>query len=214
MAKAQIIVPLPSQRFYHPLKLGHYRAICYDPPTKFSGGTKGRPQHYKRMTDRQIAATLDDLCALAHPEGCFLFYWVAPVLFERFWMIYYPVLRANGFRYSSRALMWGKLIKSAGRNGGEPLFFTRDELAMLNGYTTRKGSEDLLLFRRGKPKRISKSVRELMLSPIRDHSRKPDETYERIEAFCAGPYAEVFSRSDRPGWDSWGDEAGKFGVAK
>ena len=49
--------------------------------------------------------------------------------------------------YNSR-LMWGKLRAADGVEG-EPLFFMRDQLAMLHGYTTRKGSEDLLLFRRG-----------------------------------------------------------------
>ena len=38
--------------------------------------------------------------------------------------------------------------------------------------------------------------------------RKPDEAYSRIEALCEGPYLELFARGQRPGWDSWGTEAG------
>jgi hypothetical protein len=32
--------------------------------------------------------------------------------------------------------------------------------------------------------------------------------HERIEALVDGPYLELFAREQRPGWDSWGDEAG------
>ena len=56
-----------------------------------------------------------------------------------------------------------------------------------------------------KPKRKSAGVRELIVSPRRDHSRKPDEAYERIEALVDGPYLEMFARRRRPSWDAWGD---------
>ena len=46
----------------------HYRVILADPPWKFSSGTKSRPQHYPRMTIREILAM--DVRPLAHPEGC------------------------------------------------------------------------------------------------------------------------------------------------
>lgn len=45
----------------------------------------------------------------------------------------------------------------------------------------------------------------------REHSRKPDEVYEKIEAVTPGWWrADVFSRETRPGWDGWGLEARKF----
>ena len=47
------------------------------------------------------------------------------------------------------------------------------------------------------------------MSPRREHSRKPDEVYERIEALCEGPYLELFARGTRPGWEHWGHEAGQ-----
>jgi N6-adenosine-specific RNA methylase IME4 len=66
------------------------------------------------------------------------------------------------------------------------------------------------LARRGSPKRRSAKVRELIVSPRREHSRKPDEIHERIERYCAGPYVELFARSSRKGWKTWGAEATKF----
>jgi N6-adenosine-specific RNA methylase IME4 len=81
---------------------------------------------------------------------------------------------------------------------------------MGNGFTTRKNAELCLLGRRGKPRRNSKGVRELIVSPRRKHSQKPDEQYARIEHFCSGPYLELFARQRRPGWTAWGDELDKF----
>jgi N6-adenosine-specific RNA methylase IME4 len=48
------------------------------------------------------------------------------------------------------------------------------------------------------------------VSPRREHSRKPEEAYARIEALCEGPYLELFARAPRPGWDSWGRERAGF----
>lgn len=41
----------------------------------------------------------------------------------------------------------------------------------------------------------------------REHSRKPDEQYDIIEACSRGPYLELFARGTRPGWTYWGDQA-------
>jgi MT-A70 len=71
------------------------------------------------------------------------------------------------------------------------------------GYWTCANPELCLLATRGKPKRLSRAVRKLIVSPRREHSRKPDEVHERIEALVAGPYLELFARSQRPGWECW-----------
>ena len=63
---------------------------------------------------------------------------------------------------------------------------------------------------RGKPRVKSRSERNLIVAPVREHSRKPDDQYRKMEALFDGPYAELFSRSGRPGWDVFGDEVGKF----
>jgi N6-adenosine-specific RNA methylase IME4 len=41
----------------------------------------------------------------------------------------------------------------------------------------------------------------------REHSRKPDEQYEIIEACSPAPYLELFARGTREGWTAWGDQA-------
>ena len=60
------------------------------------------------------------------------------------------------------------------------------------------------------PKRLDMSVRELVIAHRREHSRKPDEIYDRIERLVPGPYLELFARQHRDSWDSWGDQAGLF----
>src|SRR4029077_4776914 len=78
------------------------------------------------------------------------------------------------------------------------------------GYWTRSNSEGCLLATRGKPKRQNADVRQAIIAPRREHSRKPDGIHERIERLVAGPYLELFARQRRPGWDAWGNEVDKF----
>ena len=78
------------------------------------------------------------------------------------------------------------------------------------GYWTRANTEPCLLATRGKPKRLNADVRQGIIEPRRQHSRKPDCVHGRIERLVAGPYVELFARQSRPGWDVWGNEVGKF----
>lgn len=189
------------------LRPRHYRAMLLDPAWRFSGGAKGRPQHYQRMTDAEIAALL--IAELCHPEGCNIFLCLTSPMNERFWLNIWPIWKRQGLRYSGRAFVWLK-THSVVANGGEPIFVHRDSFFVGQGFTTRKNAEDVLLFKTGKPKRLRKDVRELIIAPRREHSRKPDELYRRIEQYSAGPHAEVFSRESRAGWDCFGSETGKF----
>lgn len=56
-------------------------------------------------------------------------------------------------------------------------------------------------------KPISNKISSVILSPRREHSRKPDEIREKIvELFGDLPRIELFSREKVDGWDSWGNE--------
>jgi len=103
-----------------------------------------------------------------------------------------------GFKYSGKAFTWAKQNPS-GRGWHFGL-----------GFTTRKNTESCWFGRRGKPKILAHDVSELIVVPRREHSRKPDEQYERVERLCAGSYLELFARQPRPGWTSWGDEVNLF----
>lgn len=185
-----------------PLPKGKFKVIYADPAWNFSGGKKGRPQHYPRMKLSEIMAMpVKDLA----DDDCWLFIWTTGPHMEQC----FKVINAWGFKYSGMGFTWIKLNARA-----TSLFFTIRDLFMGGGYTTRKNAEFCLLAKRGKPKRISKAVHEVMVSPRREHSRKPDEFYDRIEAFCEGPRVELFARNRRPGWEAWGNQTDKFPEVK
>lgn len=140
---------------------------------------------------------------LANGDGCHLFLWsTSPHVPEAL-----AVMSAWGFRYSGFAFTWIKTLRPV--TWDSPLYVPSSFHIGL-GHTTRKNVEIVLLGRRGNARRKARDVRELVIAEVREHSRKPDEVRERIEAYCDGPYLELFSRESRPGWTTWGNEAGKF----
>jgi N6-adenosine-specific RNA methylase IME4 len=112
-----------------------------------------------------------------------------------------------GFRYSAIAFVWLKTRRNW--DGKAPLRETDFPVSL--GLTRRHQTELVLLARRGNCRRQSKSVRELIIAPRREHSRKPDEFYRRVEQYCEGSYVDLFARERRLGWSVWGDEADKYG---
>lgn len=177
-----------------------YGALYLDPPWSFKtySGKQATPHrcaedHYSTMSLKDIQALpIDDWAA----QDCALFMWCVDSHID----VAIDTIRAYGFQYKTKAFTWVKTAKS-----GDP------RIGM--GYWTRKSAEICLLATKGKPKRKSKGVREVLLQPRREHSRKPDDFYGRIEALVDGPYLEVFARQAWPGWDQIGDQTDKFEVA-
>jgi N6-adenosine-specific RNA methylase IME4 len=193
---------LPAGHFFAGLRAYYHRCVLLDPPWRFSAGTKSRPQHYPRMTDAEIMAM--PIRELLHPEGAWVFMWVTSPKVEAA----FRVARGIGLRYSGRAFVWIKLHRKL-LERLTPMFGPADLHRGL-AYTTGKNAEDCLLFRVGKPKRADAGVHEVIISPRREHSRKPDEAIARIERFCVGPRIELFARETRPGWDAWGNQKNLF----
>jgi N6-adenosine-specific RNA methylase IME4 len=173
-----------------------FGAIMADPPISFatySPKGDGRcPQTHYRCTP--IAELLALPVAELAADDSFLFLWLP--LRSVYQVV--PLMQAWGFTFSGSAFVWAKQNKS-----GAGWF-------MGNGFTTRHNVEICWLGRRGKPQRKSKGIRELVIAPRREHSRKPDEVYQRIEALAAGPYLELFARQQWPGWVCVGDQVGRF----
>lgn len=54
-------------------------------------------------------------------------------------------------------------------------------------------------------------VPNVILAPRRAHSQKPEEVRTSIDRlYPDASKLEMFARSERPGWDAWGNEVGKF----
>jgi N6-adenosine-specific RNA methylase IME4 len=108
-------------------------------------------------------------------------------------------------------MVWIKPVASKFLQG--QLFINDELFKMGGGYTTRQNAEYVVLGKRGNPpQRLSKKVRQVIVEPAREHSRKPEKSYASIEQYGAGPYLELFGRQRRRGWTVRGDEADKFNV--
>ena len=193
---------------------GHFAAIAADPPWHFKARTAIQSANWKspRHIERHYPTmSLDDIkampvAALANPKGCHLFLWVTgpqiPAGLE--------VMAAWGFRYSTLAFTWAKMKRSRNAAQFGLCVTTADDFHTGLGLTTRKNAELVLLGRRGNPRRNAKDVRELIVAPVREHSRKPDEFFDRVERYCDGPYLELFARKSRHNWTTWGNQADRF----
>lgn len=107
----------------------------------------------------------------------------------------FSVIQAWGFQYKTVAFVWIKLNKKS-----STLFWGL-------GYWTRANAEICLLASKGHPKRISKSVHQVVVSHIEQHSKKPDEVRKRIVELTGNlPRIELFARQKSDGWDVWGNE--------
>lgn len=175
---------------------GGFKTVLADPPWRFTNRTgKVAPEH--RRLDRYSTMTLDDIKAIpvvdtAAPNA-HLYLWVPNALLPEG----LAVMEAWGFRYVSN-VVWAKRRKDGGPDGRGVGFYFRNVT-------------ELLLFGvRGSMRTLSpaRSQVNMIETRKREHSRKPDEQYELIEACSPGPHLELFARYPREGWTVWGDESG------
>jgi N6-adenosine-specific RNA methylase IME4 len=212
MSGAPIFAPLPTVP-------GGWRCVTCDAPLHFGtwsakGQGRAPSRHYGTLSLEEIM-TLPLEAVLARDVWLFL-WWPDPHAVRT------PakgepespvgeIMRAFGFEFSGKAFTWIKTLKSLSRG---PRVIPTDEiervLHMGCGKTTRKNSEVCWLGRRGGPEILSHGVREVIVAPAREHSRKPDEFYARAEVFCPGPRLDLFGRQSREGWIVYGNEADKL----
>lgn len=177
-----------------------YNIIYADPPWKFNfKNRKGLSDNaknnlYDTMSDESIIKY--PVCNLAD-NNCLLFLWVMnsklPLALQ--------CIESWGFTYVTVAFTWVKTTKNTYHFGG--------------GNWTRSNPELCLLAKKGDMKRQSASVRNLVISPLREHSRKPDEIRDSIVKLAGDlPRIELFARTTAEGWDSLGDQVNKFCIQK
>ncbi len=169
-----------------------YQIIYADPPWSYKdkalAGNRGAICKYPVMGGVELSQL--PIKELADKD-CVLFMWVTmPKLNECF-----DLINEWGFEYKTCAFVWVK------RNKKSPSWF------MGMGRWTRANAELCLIATKGKPKRVSASVRQIIDSPIEEHSKKPAEIRDRIVELLGDlPRIELFARQTTPGWDVWGNE--------
>jgi N6-adenosine-specific RNA methylase IME4 len=183
----------------HQIPSKDYGVIYADPPWHFrtysaKGTGRSAISHYDVLSLDQIKKfpALDYAA-----KDCALFLWVTdPMLPEGL-----ELMNAWGFKFKTVAFNWIKLNKGGLQKTVEDNpFFTG------MGYWTRANPELCLLGTRGKPSRLAKDVRRVLVTERQRHSSKPSEAYTRIERLVDGPYLELFAREKRDGWDSFGNQ--------
>lgn len=204
-----------------------FSCILCDPPWSESGGgriKRGAQVHYPLMKTKDIIAKLTPMLygfmgqtpagepyfhAPAFPVADNAHLWIFST--NNYLEDGLEVMRALGFRYVTN-VAWAKMEVAGGIGGRGRLWLA--QRPGLGQYLA--GQHELLLFGvRGKlPARwkdkTSGARRQgtLLCAPRREHSRKPDETYDLIENVSPGPRLELFARGPaRAGWEVWGNEA-------
>lgn len=167
-----------------------YEVIYADPPWRYRNrGAGAAENHYQTMSLADIEALpVAELAA----ENAALFLWTTfPQLPEAL-----EVIKAWGFCYKTGAFTWVKMSR-----GGGKLFWGL-------GFWTRANAEICLLAVKGKPHRQSTRVHSVIISPVEEHSKKPDEVRRRIAQLMGDEKSkvELFARQAVPGWDCWGNE--------
>lgn len=178
------MIPFPNKK---------YNIIYADPPWSYndSGCSGAAAKHYQTMKFEELKELPVNTAGGIGADDCVLFMWATyPKMQEAL-----DLIKAWGFTYKSIAFQWVKENRS-----GSGYFFGL-------GRWTRGNTEPCLLAIKGKPRRVSAGVSQLVFSPVRRHSQKPDVVRDKIiELMGDLPRIELFARSGAEGWDCWGNE--------
>lgn len=174
--------------------MNKYKIIYADPPWSFNnkntGGnmTSGSANQYNVMN-------IEDICKLPISEianeNCVLFmWWVASQPTEAL-----KVVESWGFTLKTMTgLSWIKKTKN-----------DKDFFGM--GFWTRQSTENCLIATKGKIKRISAGVRNVIYAKVEEHSKKPDIFRNTIVNLMGDlPRVELFARQKTEGWDVFGNQ--------
>lgn len=176
-----------------------FATVLADPPWQFQNRTGKMAPEHKRLA-RYPTMTLQEIKDLPVEaivtDTAHLYLWVPNALLAEG----LQVMEHWGFTYKTN-LIWYKIRKDGGpdRRGV--------------GFYFRNVTEMILFGVRGKNARTlqpGRSQENIISSQKREHSRKPDEQYEIIEACSPGPYLELFARGPRKGWFGWGNQAQEY----
>jgi N6-adenosine-specific RNA methylase IME4 len=187
-----------------------YSTVVIDPPWRYNspGWLGGTDRHYQTLpTEAFVALPIDTVAA----EDAHLWMWTTDSHLENA----FELIKAWGFerratfpwiKLSPKRIKAGTFVEDANlvlyENGVHKLQYG-------NGYYGRSVAEFLILATRGKNIVVQEGrhVRKVILAPVGQHSEKPRAAYAIISDMSPGPYIDLFGRTRRAGFDSWGLEA-------
>ena len=163
-----------------------YKLILADPPWSYDNLHTGRNMNHG-VIDKYLTLSVEELkqfpISNISQDDSYLFMWVtSPLLPEGI-----EVFKSWGYTYKA-AIYWDKDTK-----GGL-------------GYWLRGCVEICLLGKKGNVPPLRLQYPNIIKQKITKHSQKPNKLYEMIESLNINPKIELFSRNNREGWDSWGNQ--------
>jgi N6-adenosine-specific RNA methylase IME4 len=183
------------------LPIGQWDVALIDPPWQYYGAKDkwtAAEKFYPTIPAEQIAEI--PVASIIRGNGV-VFVWATSPLLD----VAIRTMQTWGFHYRGVAFVWVKTKSDGTPIGAQGI---RPSIVKPTAEFVIAGSRA----RRGRPLPISdESVRNVILAPKREHSRKPDAIYDSIESLYPNAQRiELFARTTRAGWDSWGNETGKF----
>jgi len=171
-----------------PLPEKKYQTLVIDPPWPTQKILREvRPKQdifdYPTMTIEQIKQfPLNEIAA----ENCHLYLWTT----HKFLPDALDILNVWGFKYQC-LLTW---VKNVG----------------MTPFSWMYSTEHCLFGRQGNLGLLIKGVRLDFHAKVREHSRKPDEFYNKVILVSPEPRIDIFSREEREGFEQYGIEKEKF----
>jgi len=177
-----------------PLPEGEYNVIYADPPWMYDNQIEQwgpTSLHYRGMRTTDIINKINEVNV---SRNAVLFLWVTnPMLKDGIF-----VVEETGFEYKTN-IAWVKTELAKPGSG----FYVRGRHELL--FIATKGNFTPL------DKNIAPPIGSIITAPVREHSRKPDEAVAIIERLYPGcTYLDMWARTEREGWEVWGDEVGKY----
>lgn len=174
-----------------------YATIVADPPWRYnttttelrSGGRGGQAEHqYSTMDNRSIAALpVAELAA----DQAHLYLWVT-------------VPRLFGERGGSREVGPIEIVEAWGFEFKTMLTWVKPGAGGMGWYFRGQTEHVIFATRGGLGIPADKREPNVITAPRSSHSAKPAAFLDKVERVSPGPYLELFCRSPRMGWDSWG----------
>ena len=168
-----------------------YKIIYADPPWEYEQhktSSRGIPAKYNTMTLDEITnLPVNDIT----DDDCVLFIWGTWTHIKEV----QQVITSWGFNYKTIGFVWLKTYPNT------------EKFMIGMGNWTRSNTEYCLIATKGSPKRLDSSISQIIKSPVKQHSKKPDEVRKKIVQLCGDlPRLELFARTRIHGWDTWGND--------
>lgn len=183
-----------------------YKTIMADPPWAYDdsldGDWRGAESHYDTLSTDMIAAMGHQVNTVA-ANHAHLYLWTTNAFMEDA----YRVCDSWGFD-SKTIVTWVKTTQD-----GTPVGLpherqqpsdVKERIGM--GHYLRNTTEHMIFATKGRKNTNSNSVPTHFFAERTEHSSKPEKAYRLVEQLSDGPRLEIFARSNRTRWDTWGDE--------